>query len=266
MKEALIRKILSERLEEIYRHCKNVDKKFDKETIHTFRLSVKTFRSFLHLLSAVNKNVKIKLPKSIKRLYRVSGVVREAQIEADLMKLKGIEIPGYDLHLEHVFMIQKAEWARCYHKSKKANTDKFLKKVSISTFPPDAVSGFFSSRMTAIGKTVKAKRISNDHIHEVRKQLKDMVYLTGILKKHWKTGLKKNNPLPDTLLTKLSARIGDYNDQRIMLEHFFSYYFEQKPSLKKLIKPVLNQMGLEQVELKKVLIADMKQFVASSFN
>jgi CHAD domain-containing protein len=70
MKEALIRKILSERLEEIYRHCKNVDKKFDKESIHNFRLSVKIFRSFLHLLSTLNETKRIKLPKHISRLYR----------------------------------------------------------------------------------------------------------------------------------------------------------------------------------------------------
>jgi hypothetical protein len=46
--------------------------------------------------------------------------------------------------------------------------------------------------MAVIGKVVTAKRITNEHIHKVRKLLKDVGYLTDLIRKYWKTGLSKN--------------------------------------------------------------------------
>ncbi len=261
MKEAKIRLILSDRLVEVYRLCKQINEDFDKECIHKFRLSVKTFRALIHLLAFQDKKSKLKLPETIRRLYEISGVVREAQIESEIIKTPGSEIPGYQDHLDLVLIEQKSKWAEHYKIKSNRGIDKFLNRVSIKDLTTDDVLDFFVSRKATINQIIKSQKISNDHIHEVRKQLKDMIYLTGILKKYWKSGLKKVKKSPSDAIKNLTTEIGEFNDQRILLEHIVSHYFEQNPSIKKVIKPVMNAMGLKQVEQKKIMTASLRQFV-----
>ena len=116
MKQEKVRAIIKEKVEELSALCRKIDEDFDMDTIHAFRVAVKTLRSFLRLLRVQAEKPALKMPKSFKRLYHIAGAIRDARLEKEQMAENQQKLPGYMDKLEHVIEIQKREWGVHYSK------------------------------------------------------------------------------------------------------------------------------------------------------
>jgi CHAD domain-containing protein len=222
MEQEDIRKIIKKKTLRIAKLASAIDKGFDPEDVHKFRVEVKRLRSFLRLLSANNKEKKIKLPGKFKRLYYICGEIREAQLEQKRMQELKLHFPAYAVHLSAQVKYQRNLWEQTYKKSIAAGLNKKIKDSKPGKLADGKLLLFFKDHCDNIRDLAKGA-ISDENIHSIRKQVKDMLYNTKFAEEEWKGAYKKIAKLPLKELDKISDSLGAYNDTRIWLDHFESY-------------------------------------------
>ena len=95
--------------------------------------------------------------------------------------------------------------------------------LEYSTLPPEALPTFFETKIAGVAKLSKPKNHTNSEIHNIRKKVKDIIYTEKLAKKQWKTAHKQTEGIPVEQLEEIAKMIGDYNDERIKLEHLASF-------------------------------------------
>jgi len=250
-----IRKILQKKIKLIANLGATISKGFDGDNIHKFRVEVKRLRSFLRLLST-NKKKEIKLPKTFKHLYDVAGIIREIQLEEQKIRELKLHLPSYSMHLVSQMQYQKSIWLQDY-KARVVNS--LYKRIDAHKFNkigPEVLLQFMRDHFDTIVQLNKIAATDND-IHSIRKQAKDVLYNIKFTELEWKDGYKHIKHLPLNELDKLSDSLGDYNDTRIRLEHFESYHPNH------LLKEEKNTLVSLRKEERKLLQSRKKQIVRS---
>ena len=223
MKPEKIKEIISGKIKEIKKLSKKVNGDFDKDAIHKFRVAVKSLRSFLRLLRSTNEDYKPKMSGKFKRLYQVAGAIRDAQLELDTLTTHTTPMPVYTAKLNNDIKRRKAEWENSYNKKIFSKMKKRLIAAEYETLSPDALAAFYYMKVAGMKKMSAAKPSTNAHIHNIRKHAKDILFTTTLAKKEWKQGFKKAKQIPVKQLDELATIIGDYNDERIQMEHLTSF-------------------------------------------
>jgi len=223
MKPGRIKELIQEKVKEIHKHCEDITGDFDRDTIHKFRVAVKTLRSFLRLLRTGNNEPFAKLPGKFKRLYQVAGAIRDAQLELEKLAVDEAALPVYLHKLRNDIERHKKEWDNHYSRKVMQKLKKRLSDYDYTVLQPDVVASFFDDRINAVAKASSTKSPTNVQLHNMRKQLKDLVYAAKLVKKEWEIAYKEIAELPMKKIEGLTTGIGDYNDARLILEHLRSF-------------------------------------------
>ncbi len=218
-----IKEIISEKIKELKKLGKKINDGFDHDTIHKFRVAVKSLRSFLRLLRMSSEDQKPKLSGKFKRLYHIAGAIRDAQLELDKLSQENTTLPVYTDKLHKDIKRQKAEWERRYDEKVFRKMKKRLVDDDYETLSPDALAAFYHAKVTGMQKMSNARPATSAHVHNIRKHAKDILYVTTLAKKEWKPAYKKTKDIPVNQLDELATSIGDYNDERIHVEHLMSF-------------------------------------------
>lgn len=169
----------------------------ESESIHDFRVIYKKLRSVIRLTSTEKKQINI--PQKIKSIYRLLGKIREldlmqqkineSNIIKQALKHKCIELLQqrmYSLHNTLSKIPIEILLDNTYNKIIKS-TDK---KCSLKT-----VRKFIALKWNHIKSTVITKRLTDNSIHSIRKELKDIFYIIKLLEKEkGKPWIKKRVP------------------------------------------------------------------------
>ena len=223
MKPDKIRKIIGEKIKEVKKLGKKVDNNFEKDTLHEFRVAVKSLRSFLRLLRMDKEQVP-KMPGKFKRLYHITGAIRDAQLELDHIAAGKTSLPVYTDKLRNDISRQKAEWGKHYSDKVFRKMKKRLAGYEYDTLSPDALAAFHNMKVAGVKKLGKSGTATNAEVHSIRKQVKDILYTTKLAQKKWKPALAQMPPVPVDELDQIATMIGGYNDERIQLEHLSSFH------------------------------------------
>lgn len=224
MEQEKIKAIIKEQVNKLDDLSNEVGKEFDKDAIHDFRVAAKMLRSFIRLLRMQTNDKELKFTKSFKRLYQIAGAIRDAQLERERMVDKQAMLPTYMAQLEQKTAAQKQEWLKHYSKKVIKKLEHRLVDRKYEKINPEALPSFCMMQMTAIDITDKQQTILTDNeLHTIRKHVKDIVYTTKLAKQKWKAGYKKTQNLSIDQLDILASEIGDYNDQRLLLEHLGAF-------------------------------------------
>jgi len=219
-----IKEIISGKIKEIRKLGKKINDGFDHDAIHKFRVAVKTLRTFLRLLRMASEDQKPKLPGKFKRLYHIAGAIRDAQLELDKLSRENTALPVYTDKLHKDIKRQKAEWERRYdEKVFRKMKKRLLADDHYETLSPDALAAFYHARVTGMQKMSKARPATNAHVHGIRKQAKDILNITKLAEKEWQPAFNKTKNIPVDRIDQLATTIGDYNDERIHVEHLMSF-------------------------------------------
>ncbi len=223
MKRDKIRKVIGGKVKEIEKLSKKLDGGFENGTLHEFRIAVKSLRSFLRLLRSTQDEHTPKITGKFKRLYHITGAIRDAQLELDKLTANKASLPVYTDKLRNDIDRQKIEWERRYSDKVFRKMEKRLVGYEYDTVSPDSLAAFHYMKTTGIKKLTKTGDATNAQVHSIRKHVKDILYTTKLAQKKWKPALQQMPSVPTEELEHIASMIGDYNDERIQFEHLSSF-------------------------------------------
>jgi CHAD domain-containing protein len=224
VKKGKIRDAVKEKAASLSAISKKISPRFDKEDIHTFRVTVKTLRSFLRLLRSAPHSGELKMTRKFKRIYHMAGAIRDVQLEIEQIANEHETLPAYMDHLLKQLDAQKKEWDRHYSKK---DTNKQLRRLAADNYRPidrDAIANFFNTQLLIIETLINMPSLTDDQLHSIRKRVKDILYIAKFLsKKSWERAYKEVTGIAQKDLEQLADDIGKYNDQRVLLGHLNSF-------------------------------------------
>ncbi|MGN6567377.1 MAG: CHAD domain-containing protein [Flavipsychrobacter sp.] len=221
MKRDAIEKIFSDKADKLEKLAKDIAPKFKEEDIHQFRVEVKRLRSLLRLLS-INRKKEFKIPKKFKRLYDIAGEIREMQLEQKRLKELNANLPSYYIYMEDTINKQRQLWEKHYNKKAIDSLKEKLESFDIDNVDPKLMVDFINKKLKDL-KTINEGEPDNEQIHTHRKEVKDMLYNIKLAEKEWKKGFEAIDKLSIKELDALSDVIGNYNDERIILDHLIGF-------------------------------------------
>ena len=238
---------------------------FHKDKIHNFRVTTKMLRSFLRMLKMHMNEPDIKLSAKFKRLYHIAGAIRDAQLELERLTSLALPVPEYLERLHLTLEARKSEWLKHYDKKVLVKLQKRLLDISYEAVAPDVLTNFFLSRMGTIKTLSNAARPTHNQVHTIRKNVKDMLYASKIAKKSWKEVQLQIKMLPVKQLNKLADVIGEFNDERLTLQHLSSFSSKNMQHHEKMvIRHICEEEQHRLVRDKQDIMGLVKQLVVST--
>ncbi|MDQ6889024.1 MAG: CHAD domain-containing protein [Bacteroidota bacterium] len=168
-------------------HYKNLKALFNKigdnpegETLHQFRVEYKKLRAFLRMLSKNEAGLKIKVSKKLKKVYTISGSIRDLQLQqeriAEASKTPIKKPRAYLTLLKKEIEKLQAELSEMIrekpvNESKKKTDSHLPDEFTLTSF-----KNFIQEKRSGIEAIVLSGYFSDDRIHSIRKKLKDLVY------------------------------------------------------------------------------------------
>jgi CHAD domain-containing protein len=186
---------------------------YEEDTIHRFRVATKKLRALLRLVEASQpEDVSSKLPKKFKKLYSLSGDIRDGQ----LMTKRAAETDATDYTdwLRQRTEAAKEAFAHLYDSTILVKLGKKLRKIEPQPLALDTLKAFFAERFAAIESILSKEPLEEEDLHEIRKQVKDLQHISKIVKEYWPEGLEAAGITAALKgMEKLAQRAGDFNDQ-----------------------------------------------------
>ncbi|MBA3828620.1 MAG: CHAD domain-containing protein [Taibaiella sp.] len=217
MRKEKIKEYIYDRITNIDTTCKVIPPVFSADDIHKFRVEIKKLRSFIRLLSVDKKQPALRLTRKIERLYKIAGTIREAQLEIEKLDKEKVEMPVYFQQLHTTIAINVKQWGTIYSAKVVKKLSRRLLGNNFNNLDIDALHEFIAKNIQQLS-SVKATEPGNEQIHNYRKKIKDLLYISKVVK-DWKKGNSMISDFPINQLDALADMIGTYNDKRIMLEH-----------------------------------------------
>jgi CHAD domain-containing protein len=262
MKAAAIEKILEREIKKVKKDASKISPHFFSEDIHDLRVAVKRLRAFLRFLASDKKQPAIKLPRKFKSLYHYSGFIREAQLEGRMLTEWKMLLPSYSRALQSETVHYTKQWDDHFAKNVLKELEKKLLQNKFKPLATSSVIFFFRSSIERMSQLLE-KSPEDEDIHTFRKIVKDMLYLSKIIRKNWPLAYKKLNSFPMAQLDKLSTAIGNFNDGRIILVHLVKFNNPRHSEFEKLATLCKTLKEKEATDRAK-LLKQMKRFIIAS--
>ncbi len=207
---------------EFDKYFKRVRKRAKQEDIHQLRVALKKMKTILHMVDPENKILKSSERKRIRRLFKLAGVIREAQVNIELVKnIDDKTVEAYRYFLSE--QISYGAKALQQFTSEKSATDFFskntLKKISKKTKHFIESSQLDQFRTSMYQRIQRYVRYSGDKIlHEIRKEVKHLLFIT-------KFDHVDDNKKED--LNNLAEKLGTWHDQAVLLYSLESFSIKE---------------------------------------
>lgn len=220
-----IENYIKKRFKHIRKYLNQFSDTKDKESLHKFRVEIKRINTLIHLTGIYNQEFnKKKERKKFKKLLKLSGKIRDADILLTLLTQLKISNPDTDKKLQkrkkdsnefcmmqqqykHVFKALKRKLLRYSDKINTHNTCKYIEIIQEEIIANYAL------------KNIKTS------LHNIRKEVKELKYISEIY--------------PDVLNEKeliifdnLQESIGNWHDNMLLIE----YLKDKHASMKKAIR------------------------------
>jgi CHAD domain-containing protein len=237
---------------------------FEEEDIHAFRVAVKKLRAWMRLVCSADKQPKLRLSKKLHELYDIAGEIREAQLRLKKAGAPKGKLASYINHLEDTIAFNKGEWHKKYKDDIVKKLAKKLGGKALKKMPGKAFAAFMKDKLQVL-EDAADNTPDDESIHNCRKSVKDMLYNTKLTEKHWPEGYEKIEHLPLKKLDDLSDMLGDYNDERLLLESRLAFITKAKTAdEQKRLSALSNKEAIQKETQKQALIKELKKFITAS--
>lgn len=203
---------------------------FEEDNIHQFRVATKRLRALLRLVEG-QPGVPEKLPKKFRKLYQLSGNIRDAQL---MIKRAGKAVPEvaeYVSWLERQKAKAQQDFRDFYDSAIIVKMEKKLRKIEPQPLAVATLREFFAGHMADIEAILHKKGLEEEDLHDIRKKIKDLLYVAKVAAEFWPEGLEEagvSGMLQS--LDDLAERAGNFNDQHNALVSIESFIEAEKPS------------------------------------
>lgn len=255
MKDDKVKQIIADKVKKIGTLCFEVGGRFDEEVIHDFRVGVKKLRSFLRLLK-YNDNTDPRLPRKFMELYRVAGGIRQAQLELAKIDEAQASLPLYTAKLKGQKKTLEKEWTDIFSDKAVHKLSKRFVHNGYSSLRPAALSGFLSDRLSRVKELLEDPQLSDAHLHDIRKRIKDLLYMLKFAKKDWPAACEQVGDISMESLDHLANMIGDYNDASMLMVRLSAFADETKDLSEKANIQTILAENSDRLAREKAIIAD----------
>lgn len=203
---------------------------FEEENIHQFRVATKRLRALLRLVEG-QPGVPEKLPKKFRKLYSLSGNIRDAQLMIKRAGKAEPEVPEYVSWLEAQKAAAQQDFRDFYDSAIIVKMEKNLKKIEPQPLSVVTMRDFFAGHMADIEKILHKKGLEEEDLHDIRKKVKDLLYVAKVAAEFWPEGLEEagvSGMLQS--LDDLAERAGNFNDQHNALVSIEAFIADTKPT------------------------------------
>ena len=186
------------------------------EDIHDFRITVKKLKAIIRLFNGVSTRASAcRFPKSLNKVYKTLGFMRECQIQKQKI-LKAAKETG---SMEPLIYLNKINRKTELFKQKVIRSIQSLPDVNkkrdqiindCSEEITDAsITRYIQTKMNAIQLLLLNRPCDDEHMHEMRKKIKDIQYIFS--------GVAKNDHIDVSssrlrTIQRVSAELGEFHD------------------------------------------------------
>ena len=251
MNKDKIREFVIEKNEKLSGLASEISPLFDPKTIHDFRIAFKYLRSFFRLLRTHYPDSGLKFPARLKDLFSIAGTIRELQLELEYAQSQYPEIELYINDLRHSIEGNQKIWNRTFSNRVFEHFTRHLKRYRYEDIPEAILNNFLNSKIVAIDHYVAGSDTTNEQIHDVRKEAKDILYTSNAFEKKRLYSSEKKKFISLKQLHRVAEKIGDYNDDRQHIASLKQYASNTKVKAdKKSISAItkLQTPGLEKIK------------------
>ena len=215
-----IKRTANKYFQQLNKSFKKLEKHFDADTIHGFRVAYKKLRAFLRMLAKQQgKSGELKISKELKKVYQLSGAIRDLQLQQQrIIAATKYRIKKPDKYL----VLLDRQIDNLKPALKKMLVKNFVlsckRKAMIALpdeFPLNRFREFINQKWEAINTILVTGLFSDDNIHSVRKALKDFFYNLQIYEGpvHEVLAISVWKGMDAKYIDELLNELGDFQDK-----------------------------------------------------
>jgi CHAD domain-containing protein len=225
-------KYLIKRCEEMQRQLYAFAESGSQEALHKLRVGIKKIRAFKKMAKLYKGGDEVAIDmKAIKEIFHQAGIIREANINLQMIKEFNISQPAFSIEATRILEQEPGKFRlhTAHYNQQIRSTIKSLLKLLRPVRNSD-IRHWFTRQLKKIAVIVTAS--STDQLHRTRKRIKNLVYVHGIIHKRLITTLALNI----TYLDQMQDAIGKWHDTAVALKLLGSHNSEDKAKINKLQK------------------------------
>lgn len=177
--------IIDDRYGKIKKELDHIIPGFDAETIHQFRVAYKKLRAVFRMLS-YKKEQGLKIGKKLKKTYRTAGAIRDLQLQQQrvIAATKGEpEKPkAYLSYIKQEIGKLKPVLAELIGSNPLVDSKKKSSPGIPRQFSKADLRSFVQNKWATINTMITAGDFTDEHVHAIRKYLKDLFYNLNLFK------------------------------------------------------------------------------------
>jgi len=208
----------------LHKNASRIEKGFNEKLIHLFRIDVKKLRAFLRMMRLeAEEPGELKFPSAFKKMYSLAGKIRDGQLYLERLKKTETSsenrlhktISSFEKKLED--LMEKKDSFLTNEKIKEI--EEKIKKYSLHKIGATLIKKFFLQKIAVIKEIIIQEYYKDKEVHNLRKNIKDIIYIAGIYRDDLKTRLPFMfwNKTEFKKAGELAHTLGQFNDVRIAL-------------------------------------------------
>lgn len=211
LKKSKQRHYLAKRDKQWQQELKAFGASHDEESIHRLRVAIKKMKAFARFSKACSGKNAVKDLNLLKKMFRQAGTIRDAGNHLHLLEHFH---PAPEFYKQEQEQLQSAATEtfighiRQYRKQGNKARRRLL--ADVHAIRLDCVRDWYAAQLIAISVLLTA---SGDRLHKARKQIKDLLYVMGLLPSRLVTELRLNRDYLD----QLQEAIGQWHDAWIVV-------------------------------------------------
>ncbi len=245
--------------------CIDMQDGFAAESIHKFRVQLKSLRAFIGFLATNEGQTTLKIPKHVKRVYKTLGKIRDGQLQTASLVQQQLAVPTYIARLNDDVKASQKKWHANYSPKKMERFSNRYDDTSFAELTIARLTTYLVAHMQAVNKISRDVMLTDARIHELRKLLKDILYVTEIVKEDWPEGKKLVKQWPLKQIAQLATDIGSYRDSRIAMTNLAGFANTSKSKKEaKATRAYNDEAVVVAFENKKEIVGSLKALVISA--
>jgi len=208
--------IYKSRFKEIEKYYQRLVHNFKEDDIHSFRVQIKKLDAFIRLVNLSGTLQKHKIPKSIRKFYRLLGNIRNLQLNQERISrlVSDLSIKNPSSYLQYLHNDEDSKRIKALRLAKRSSFKKLEKQLveDVPTeLPGQAKDAFIEKTKSRLVQLFTLPVLFDDTLHDVRKIVKDLVYNYQYVEP------SGSNIIPPVLtglksMKKLTEVLGDFHD------------------------------------------------------
>lgn len=249
MKRKALEEVVIKHIDSIEKHSNRLPGSFDQEDIHDLRVDYKKTRAFLRLLQLEKNGDHLRMPDKLKAVYQSCGKVRDMQLflgelHANAVAAKvPVSITRWHQQL-FSYKEQTVAAIEAVHFKRLLNdiTNELPRQLHDET-----IIKFMRQKVAAIHIVLLAAETEDD-LHTIRKQVKDIIYTIRIFEHDWGIPFPVTSWKSEHELNDLASSLGDFNDRCLAVSLLQSGYSNAGNDKEKSILQELHTSWLHEKE------------------